>query len=429
MSLGVLVVVLAGCRNDAEAEADVGVAEEEEVDVGESFEPFERPAELSGEGRWIPGDLHVHSSGASNDTPRHSTPERVRVVGEERGLEFVVLTDHSNSTGSDPWTLEEDPALYNQGPEFPHWDRVAGLSDETFLLVQGNELSPVHSSTALPTGHIGCIPRSLTNFNPNIAFVDRPRGEVTGGEALAQAIAANCFSILNHPYGTAWISYDWTSYDYHAMEVWNGGLWFSLFDERGLKAWGCDLSQGRRVTPVGGSDNHDVESEPPGELLRPAMGVPTTWVWAPGLDWDQIVAGLEVGEVSISDTGTPLDIDVFDGEGRWLAMAGGDVEGGDVTVRLRGARMADGPSEARNLKLYRQPAGVCEDTRSEGQIRVPEPNWEVLRSVPVVVGASFDEQWEVTLEAGDVIFAMVVPDEIGSEQDVSISGPVYVGWE
>jgi hypothetical protein len=416
---------LFGCEESPAEVPDLG---DEDV-MEESFVPFERPTEIDGTHRWIPGDLHVHSSGASNDTPRHSTPERIREVAIERGVEFVVLTDHSNSTGSDPYTLEEDPALFNQGPEFPHWDRVAALSDEQLILVQGNELSPVHPTEAGPTGHIGCVPGSLETFDPNIAFIDRPRGEVTGGQALRQAIDAGCFAILNHPYGPLWTSYDWTSYDYHGMEVWNGGARFSLLDVQGMRAWACDLSQGRRVTPVGASDNHDVESEPPGGALKPALGIPVTWVWAPALSWPEIIAGLEQGAVSISDTGVPLEIDAFDGEGRFQAMAGGESSPGEIVLRVRGSRQVDGPAATRYLEVIRQPAGACDDTRAEFAVNVPEPNWEVLYRLPVAVGESVDELVHVVAQANDAFFAWIVPELPGSDQDVAISGAIFVGAE
>lgn len=411
---------LAGWACSSEPEpSQVNEEEEEEI-------LWERPFEASGQMRWVRGDLHVHSRGASNDAAPESTPERIREVAIERGLDFVVLTDHSNSTGSDPWTREEDPALYNQGPEFPFWDRVAGLSEESFILVQGNELSPVDAGELRPTGHIGCIPRSLTDFDPNIAFVDRPRGEVTGGEALQQALDANCLAILNHPYGPSWISYDWTSYDYDAMEVWNGGARFNLYDHQGLKAWACDLSQGRRVTAIGASDNHKIEIEWPGQPLDPPLGMPATWVWVSNLDWYEVIDGLSAGAVAISDSEYPLDLDIFDSQGRWLAMQGGEVEAGvERWIQVRGARRLD--EGARRLELVRIRRDACDDTREEGRINVPDPNWEVLESWNLTRAGQFEERVQVDVEEGDVFFAWMAPDLIEIlHEDVAISGAIYI---
>src|SRR5690625_3732232 len=96
------------------------------------------------QGEWLPGDLHVHSTDASNDTGGDSTPEAIAQEAQELGLFFVVMTDHSNSTGSDTTTTDEDPELFNQGPEFVHWDKAKELSiAHEFILVSGNEISPV----------------------------------------------------------------------------------------------------------------------------------------------------------------------------------------------------------------------------------------------------------------------------------------------
>lgn len=100
-------------------------------------------ADLPGE--WLLGDFHVHATGASNDTGGDSWPADIKRVAKERGLDFLVLTDHSNSTGSDASTTEEDPALFNQGPEFPYWDLCDSLSEAgTFLMIDGNESRNSH---------------------------------------------------------------------------------------------------------------------------------------------------------------------------------------------------------------------------------------------------------------------------------------------
>ena len=422
MASAILLGLLGCSDSEPQVERDVEVVEE---DSGPEFVAWERPSEGSGGKRWVRGDLHVHASGASNDAVPESTHERIKEVAIERRLDFVVLTDHSNSTGSDPWTLDEDPELFNQGPEFPFWDEVAELSNESFILVQGNELSPVNPNTNQPTGHIGCIPRSLQDFDPDIAFVDRPRGEVTGGEALEQAKDSGCLTILNHPYGPRWISFDWTGQGYDAMEVWNGGAGFGLYDEQGMQAWACDLSQGRKVTPIGASDNHDVEMEPPGELLTPPLGVPVTWVWTAELDWEEIIDGLSQGRVAISDTGAPLEIDLFDEEGRWMAMAGGEVdEAQELWIQIRGARKeSDG---SRNLKLIKVLPDACDDRREEGRILVPEPNWEVLQTWSIDSAGEFEERFEVSLAEGEVLFAWMVPESIElMGRDAAISGAIY----
>ncbi|MGH0037859.1 MAG: CehA/McbA family metallohydrolase [Myxococcota bacterium] len=275
--------------------------------------------EVDRAGEWLAGDLHVHATGASNDTDDESYPADIERVARERGLDFVVLTDHSNSTGSDPSTTEEDPALFNMGPEFPYWERATELSEPgRFWMVDGNEISPRHPGLE-PTGHVGCIPPSLTDFDLDGAFVDRPMGSVSGAETLAQARDRGCFVVLNHPFAVLpWTSFDWTGFDYDAIEVWNGGLalGFTELEVQNHEAWRCDLLQGRRVTPLGNTDIHRVGRAAPGRIGDPALGYPATSVLATERTWESIVAGLQAGRVSIHGGASRLFLDAYDGDRR-----------------------------------------------------------------------------------------------------------------
>ena len=361
-------------------------------------------------GNWYAGDLHVHATGASNDTGGDSFPETIRDVATLRGLDFVVLTDHSNSTGSDPTTRDEDPALFNSGPEFPFTERAASLSSSDFLMLDGNELSPVSADMESPKGHIGCIPRPGPGFDVDAVFIDRPRGEVTGGEALSQARDAGCFTVLNHPYALApWIAFDWTGENYDAVEVWNGGLQFDRSDFDGLKAWACDIANGHRPVLVGGSDNHRVNIEPPGEPTNPALGLPVTWVFADELSQDGIVKALDEGLTSVSDTGFPLELDVFDAKGHWLGMQGSQVSSEQVAwIRLKTAGFT--ADEPRRLKLFKIAAGHCDDTRLAGESLVPEPNLIEVLDLPISTGPVTHVQ-AFSLAPGDAIFAAILPEE------------------
>ena len=114
-------------------------------------------------GVWYAGDLHVHATGASNDTGGDSFPETIRDVAILRGLDFVVLTDHSNSTGSDPTTRDEDPALFNSGPEFPFTERAASVP--AIFDAGWQRVKSRLSRHGVTQGHIGCIPRPGPGFD------------------------------------------------------------------------------------------------------------------------------------------------------------------------------------------------------------------------------------------------------------------------
>ncbi len=351
-------------------------------------------------GAWYAGDLHVHASGASNDTGGDSTPEAIAAVARDRGLSFVVLTDHSNSTGSDVTTTDEDPSLFNMGPEFPHWDEALRLTEPgVFLMVDGNEVSPVAAGEAPieARGHIGCVPADLATFDRGGAFVDRPRGEVTGGECLRQARERGCFTVVNHPYGLApWIVYDWTDMGYEALEVWNGGAGLDAADWRAWDAWRCDLLAGKTTVPVGGSDNHRVHQAPPGEPLHPPLGWPRTSVYAERLEWPAIVAGLRAGRVALHEGGSFLGMDAYDSSG---ARTEAPAVGG--WLRLRGTVSAE-VEGAGTLRLRR--ATSCDDPRPA--TRPPLVEDEVVWEREVPAGASFDVA--VPVDAPGVFAATLV---------------------
>lgn len=342
-------------------------------------------------GQWFLGDLHVHTTGASNDTGGDSYPADVKRVALERGLHFVVLTDHSNSTGSDASTTYEDSLLFNQGPEFPYWDSAAFYSDQNFLMIDGNEISPVNPDNNIPTSHINCIPMDLNTFNKDYVFTDRPKGTVNGAQAMQQATEAGCFKILNHPYAlTKWIAYDWSSYDYDAMEIWNGTIGFDPFgDEDSYQAWLCDLLAGRQVTPIGSSDCHRINTAPPGKSLDPALGYPATAVFAQSLTWENIMQGLKAGDVAIFEGESRLFINDYTEEKR-------HAHGTDISwIRLRGKADAKLQHPVLTLQLYTS----CADTRPSTST-YPVAAGTVLHEAAVTSGESFDIAVKVSGSAG-----------------------------
>lgn len=334
----------------------------------------------------------MHSTGASNDTGGDSHPAKIAEIARKRGLHFVVLTDHSNSTGSDVNTREENPALFNLGPEFPTWEIARKLSvPGKFLMVSGNELSPVAvgDPAKRATGHIGCLPRSLTDFDRKTPFIDRPRGKVTGGDALAQASKRGCFTVLNHPYGPAvWVAYDWTSLKYDAMEIWNGGLGYDAYDQVAHKAWRCDLLQGRKVTPVAASDNHRVNTPPPGQALHPALGWPMISIWAKALHWPDLLQGMSDGKVALHEGNSFLQIDGYDGDKRRQEGAG------MKWIRLRGQLDARAGKAVLSLHLTTS----CQDFRPA--LKPPELSQVLVHRQTVQPGASLDVSIQVKASKG-----------------------------
>lgn len=358
--------------------------------------------EVDPPGEWLEGDLHVHATGASNDTGGDSWPEDIAEMAKERGLFFVVLTDHSNSTGSDVNTSDEDPELFNLGPEFVYWERAAELSVAgEFLMISGNEISPIGPAQDVsePRGHTGCIPWDLENFDTDTPFIDRPRGSVTGGDAMQQAIDRGCFAILNHPYTLAfWIAYDWTNFDYHGMEIFSGGGGgLDAFDLQGRDAWRCDLLAGRHVTPIAASDNHRVHKEAPGEVLHPALGWPRTAVYAKERTWPSIMEAMADGKVALYEGESRVFLDGYD--------ANKDRSEGASTRILRLRGRLDPDASSATLQLTR--ATACEDPRPS--VDAPPTVTETLLLEQVFASdESFDMAVPIEGESG-VYSATLIP--------------------
>ena len=344
-------------------------------------EPMEFQYEADPPGQWFMGDFHVHATGASNDTGGDSFPEDIKEKAIEIGLDFVVLTDHSNSTGSDASTTEEDPALFNQGPEFPYWDKAAELSEPgVFLMICGNEISPVDEETLNnPVGHIGCIPQSLENFQTEGAFIDRPKGAVSGGYALEQANLRDCFSIVNHAYSPfGWIRYDWTNMEYHAIEIWNGTVGYDPSDEEARQAWLCDLVQGKMTVPIAASDCHRVNTPAPGMGLNPALGYAATAVFAESLDWDLIMTSLKEGNVVLCEGDSRLFLDTYNENGK-------RVNTDFSIIRIRGT--ADANLYNPTLRLYH--TTNCVDPRPSSD-EIPALTETIVYEQSITAGESFD---------------------------------------
>ena len=258
---------------------------------------------------WLSADTHVHSSLGSNDTDGLGLDNVLETAMRTAGLDIVWITDHSNSQGSMECVDVED--CPNQGPEITSGDWPSGV----WL---GSEISPWagDENSDQATGHIGCLPIDGVAFDVD-HFVDRPVGTVTGGDAVQQCIDGDGFAILAHPFGpTSWVSFDWSTTDFHAMEIFNGGAGFDPSDAKAVEAWQQGRADGYPWIPVGGSDSHHWGTEAPGTLLQSALGWPRTELGHVGTEAP--IDALRQGRTIVSDGNTHL---------RLFASAKGQVVG------------------------------------------------------------------------------------------------------
>lgn len=389
---------------------------------GEPAEPEPTPAPSR---IWVAGDFHVHSEGASNDVGNGGgDPSEIKALALERGLDFVVLTDHSNSTGSDLEGTEEDPDRYNMGPEFTHHAWAASLTDSTFTMVVGSEISTEDTNPPrAPSGHVGCIPPA-GEFDRDTAFVDRPFGDVGGASAVQQANDRGCFSVVNHPYSgvASWIQYDWGTREYDAIEVWNGGLRWDEADESALAAVVCDHLSGKRTGMVGGSDMHRLTDTIEASPLGTPLAFPKTWVLSESLAWEDIREGLLRGNTVVADFDNFIDVQIVSAAGDVVGVPG-DVVPSGATLKIV-ARSAQDAS----LQVLVYDANSCSDPRAPGVDTPPTlSRRDRLLLLGVDAGGVVEDELPLTSEIEGMVVVVRLdtdaPDGHVIAAPISVVGP------
>ncbi|MBW4082495.1 CehA/McbA family metallohydrolase [Paenibacillus sp. S150] len=228
--------------------------------------------------RWLCGDLHLHTEHSDGV---FTLEETVRLA-RNAGLDYIALTDHNTSSQN----------------SMPEW--ADGL-----LIVPGMELT---------TGRGHCNLYGVSD--PLRDFRAVHADQLT--ERLAEARAAGAYISLNHPHdpdcGWHW-GYD---ADHDWVEIWNGP-WREA-NALTLSWWQEQLSAGRRLTAVSGSDTHR-----PHPYVR--HGWPVAWVLAEGGSVRHILEAVNQGRVTLS----------YAPEGPFAELSCGDVPmGGEWRAALQG---------------------------------------------------------------------------------------------
>ncbi|RED51178.1 CehA/McbA family metallohydrolase [Cohnella lupini] len=231
--------------------------------------------------RWLKGDLHLHSVHSDGS---YSIAESIR-ISKEKGLDFIALTDHNNASQN----------------------KSTLASDDEILLIPGVELTNYKGHANL-LGH----PDALVDFRVMTA-------EQASSE-LRQAADKGAFVSLNHPFcdDCPWeFGFD---VPFDAVEVWNGP-WRPI-NERAVHWWQEQLSAGKRIVAIGGSDTHS----PHPYVVH---GRPTAYVKSESESTGGILAGMRRGRVVLSsgpeETFVDLAIDKAGVGDEWI-VAGGQEE-------------------------------------------------------------------------------------------------------
>ena len=274
--------------------------------------------------RWWRGDLHMHTGHSDGSCKSHKGAKvpcpvfKTLEAATARGLDFVSVTDHN--------TTSHFGALRELAPYF-----------DDLLVIPGREITTFY-------GHANLFgPTSFIDFQlggphaPNMAAV-QTQSEKAGG-----------LLSINHPglpsgelcMGCGWTAPNTDFGRIQAIEVVNGGMAEGPLS--GLAFWEAQLNEGRRITAIGGSDNHDATLDP---AKAPAIGVPTTVVRAPQLSQSAILDAIRRGHVFVDVAGTrDRLLEVNAGAGGQRAQMGDQLKapaGAAIEVRVHVVGAAGG---------------------------------------------------------------------------------------
>ncbi|MBI2896717.1 MAG: CehA/McbA family metallohydrolase [Deltaproteobacteria bacterium] len=233
--------------------------------------PYSPALPLASGGRWWAGDLHVHSRESGDARP---TLEEIAVLARERGLDFVELSDHNTTSQLD--------FIADAQARHPDLLFLPGVEYTTYA------------------GHANGI--GATQWVEH--EIDFPEGDIQAA-AAAFAEQGAVFS-MNHPtldlfdlcIGCAWRwGLDPARID--AMEITTGGWSESgwLLAPPSIEMWDALCSEGHRIVPVGGSDDHRAGQDL--SSFGSPIGDPTTMVWAEELSVEAIVEGIRKGRTVV----------------------------------------------------------------------------------------------------------------------------------
>jgi hypothetical protein len=242
------------------------------------------PEPLKTGARWYRGDFHMHtgeSDGFCGSREGRQVPcpvFKTIEAAENAHLDFITMTDHNSV------------AHYNAMREMqPYFDDV--------LLIPGREMTTFQ-------GH--------ANIFGTTDFVDYRLGSAAMPDMATmfrKSVEAGAIISINHPSsptdfacrGCGWTAPDEATKYVSAMEAMNAGnLWKQIAggdSGADIARWEQELAKGRRLTALGGSDNHDVQ------LGRLGIGFPTTLVYAPNLSERAILDAVKAGHVWVDMTG------------------------------------------------------------------------------------------------------------------------------
>ncbi len=323
-----------GVEATYEAQIFFGRGEASEVSLF-SDEPLEVGA------RWYRGDLHMHTCHSDGTVATQSGARRApgpvyRTVeaAAARGADFIAVTDHNAVSHLN--SLRELQ---------PHFDRL--------LLIPGVEVTTFRGHVGV-LGAVGFVEFRLTSpILPHVTDLQDAVARQHGLFAINHpALPSNEFCM-----GCGWTAEGCDYARVDAIEVVNGGATQAqggtadgVFS--GVPFWEARLNEGHRITAIGGSDNHKPDGDP---AAPPAVGSPTTVVWAEVLSERAILDAIRAGRVFVDVEGVP---------GRLLEFT---ARCGAETAMMGEALAAPAGSEVRFLIRLENFSGALVDVILDGR--------------------------------------------------------------
>jgi hypothetical protein len=205
---------------------------------------------------WYSGGLHLHTLHSDGKETTRDVARRAR----EAGLQFVVITDHNNTT-----------------------HQLDAIDGDGLLRIVGEEVTT-------PAGHANVW--GLHGWREAIDF-RVSAGDPRIADLVKSARARGALFSINHPrLGCGGCSWDHEVVEgIEGMEIANGG---DAERAASIALWDAQLRQGRRITGVGASDWHDKGR---------AIDVPSVRVWADELSERAILDGIRRGRVVVMAEG------------------------------------------------------------------------------------------------------------------------------
>jgi hypothetical protein len=365
--------------------ADVVLRDEATLAADPDRGPYVPSGPVGTGARWVAGDLHVHSRESGDARP---DLDEIAGFARDRGLDFVVITDHNTVTQSTLIT-----AAQQRNPDV--------------LLIPGVEWTTYD-------GH--------ANLLGATEWVDHKLGQpgVTLDSAVEATRAQGALFSLNHPalmleacIGCAW-GHEVPD-DLDAIEVGTGG-WSpvgQLFTPAVLDLWDELCDAGSCPAAVGGSDDHRAGVDL-GAFDSP-IGSPTTLVFVQELTVRGVLDGIAARRTAVQLQG-PDDPRVT------LEAVPGGLEAtvtGGVGEQLRW--VVDGELSA-PVEIDSDPSVIALDAVSTSRVRAEVWVAGVVRSLTSHT-AALPPGSEPEDEAGPGCGCASTPGGIGP-----VSGPLWLSW-